>query len=525
MNSIKRFFRLMYISYILLKYGLDEVVLETHLFRPLRFLIFFSPTRWRKIHHVPRGQRIREALEVLGPIFVKFGQVLSTRVDFVPEDIIKQLVMLQDKVPPFSGTTAQRIILHALGMPLELAFHSFDATPLASASVAQVHAASLLDGRSVVVKVLRPNANKMIKRDVALLKSIADLAQRYWKASRQFKPKEIVEEFEKHLKDELDLMREAANASQLRRNFKDSSLLYVPEIYWPLTKNNILVMERIYGTPIANIELLKQQGVNLKVLAEKCVEIFFIQAFRDCFFHADMHPGNIWVSVNNPEAPQYIAMDFGIMGTLGPEDQRYLAENFLAFVKRDYRRVAELHRASGWISQNIRIDEFEAAIRTVCEPVFEKPIQEVSFGNMLLRLFQTARRFNIVIQPQLILLQKTLMNVEGLSRQLYPQLDIWNTAKPFLEKWMNSQLGIHALIRKAKNSAPYWMEKLPDLPPLIYRILSNTAEHPSYKSFKNLADMSHVLEKHLAKSRRDIMIGLVLGILVTLAFFYLGRYF
>lgn len=521
MRSLKRFFRLLYINYILLKYGLDEIVLETHLFRPLRFLFYFSPTRWRKIRRVSRGQRIREALETLGPIFVKFGQLLSTRLDFVPDDIVKQLVLLQDKVPPFSGITAERIISHALGIPLEQAFQSFDTTPLASASVAQVHAATLPDGRTVVVKVLRPNVNKIIQRDVSLLKSIASLANRYWKASRQFKPIEIVKEFEKYLKDELDLMREAANASQLRRNFKDSPLLYVPEIHWPLTKNNILVMERVYGIPIANIEQLRQHGINLKLLAERCVEIFFIQAFRDCFFHADMHPGNIWVSLNTPESPQCIAMDFGIMGTLGPTDQRYLAENFLAFFKRDYRRVAELHRESGWVANDIRIDEFEAAIRTVCEPIFEKPLKDVSFGNMLLRLFQTATRFKVNIQPQLTLLQKTLLNVEGLGRQLYPELDLWNTAKPLLEKWMRTQIGPSALLKKMKSNSPYWMEKLPDLPGFLYRIMSDMADNPA-----TLVRVVPTEQKssHRKLSKIDLALGLALGVLGTIGFLYFRGY-
>lgn len=526
MKTVKRFFRLVHINFILLKYGLDDIVLKTHLFRPLRFFIYLSPTRLRKIQHIPRGIRIREALEELGPIFVKFGQVLSTRVDAVPPDIVRELVLLQDKVPPFCGITAERIIAHALGMPLEQAFQSFDTTPLASASVAQVHAATLLDGRAVVVKVLRPNAQKIIDRDVALLKTIANLAHRYWKASRRFKPKEMVKEFEKNLKDELDLMREAANASQLRRNFKDSALLYVPEIHWPLTKNNILVIERVYGVPISNIEQLKQLGIDVKMLASHLIEIFFIQAFRDCFFHADMHPGNIWVSTKNPVSPQCIAMDFGIMGTLSPNDQRYLAENFLAFFKRDYRRVAELHQESGWIPSMVRIDEFEAAIRTVCEPIFERPLKDISFGNMLLRLFQTATQFKINIQPQLILLQKTLLNVEGLGRQLDPDLDLWNTAKPLLENWMKTQIGPQALLRKIKNKGPYWLEQLPDIPGFLYRILSNMATSSPGSLATNVNQEWGIMketkeaERH-SKSVRDVSLGILLGIIVSFAGFQL----
>lgn len=511
MKAVKRFFRLIYISYILLKYGLDEIVLATHLFRPLRFLIFFSPTRWRKIHYVPRGVRIREALEALGPIFVKFGQTLSTRIDALPEDIIKELVRLQDKVPPFSGITAERIITHALGQPVEQVFRSFDSSPLASASIAQVHAATLFDGRAVVIKVLRPNVQKMIERDVSLLKSIANLAHQYWKPSRQFKPREIVREFEHSLFAELDLNREAANASLLRRNFKESPLLYIPEIYWPLTKNNILVMERIYGIPIGNIEHLKQNGVNLKLLAERGVEIFFTQVFRDCFFHADMHPGNIWVSVENPESPQYIAMDFGIVGTLDQKDQRYLAENFLAFFKRDYRRVAELHRESGWIPRNTRLDEFEAAIRTVCEPMFERPLKDISFGILLVQLFRVATRFKIEIQPQLILLQKTLLNVEALGRQLYPELNLWETAKPFLERWMKTQIGPQAFLRKVKEYGPYWLEQLPQLPGILHRLLSEMANAPPTAL---PIPVPVVIPQRYAK--RDVIFGIASGILISL---------
>lgn len=510
MKTIKRFFRLIYISFILLKYGLDEIVLATHLFRPLRFLIIFSPTRWRKIHYVPRGVRIREALEALGPIFVKFGQTLSTRIDALPPDIIRELIKLQDKVPPFSGITAERIISHALGEPVEKVFRSFDSTPLASASIAQVHAATTLDGSSVVVKVLRPNVDKMIERDVSLLKSIAFLAHKYWKPSRQFKPREIVREFEHSLLAELDLNREAANASSLRRNFKDSSLLYIPAIYWPLTKNNILVMERVYGIPIGNIEHLKQRGINLKILAERGVEIFFTQVFRDCFFHADMHPGNIWVATDNPESPQYIVMDFGIMGTLNQKDQRYIAENFLAFFKRDYKRVAELHRESGWIPKNTRLDEFEAAIRTVCEPMFERPLKDISFGLLLVQLFRVARQFKIEIQPQLILLQKTLLNVESLGRQLYPELNLWTTAKPTLERWMKTQVGPKAFIRKVKEHIPFWMEQLPTLPSLSHRLLAALADEPPTAL---PSPIPVVVQREF--SMRDLAIGIGVGIIIS----------
>ena len=470
MKSIKRLIRLTQISFTLFRYGLDELVLSLHLFRPLRFFIYFNPYRISNRKR-SQGERIRLALEDLGPIFVKFGQALSTRRDFIPEEIADELAKLQDRVPPFSGDQAKAMIEAACGKPITEIFAEFDITPLASASVAQVHAAKLLTGQEVVAKVLRPGINKRIVKDMDLLYAIANLATRYWKEAKRLRPKEVVAEFESCLKDELDLLREAASASQLRRNFLHSDLLYIPEIYWQFTHPNVLVMERIYGIPISDIPTLKKQGINLKKLAERGVEIFFTQVFRDCFFHADMHPGNIFVSPKQKDNPQYLGVDFGIMGSLSPEDQRYLAENLLAFFKRDYRRVAQLHVESGWIAPNTRVNEFEAAIRTVCEPIFERPLKEISFGQLLLRLFQTARRFKMEVQPQLVLLQKTLFNVEGLGRQLYPDLDLWNTAKPFLERWLKKQLGPRAFLRKMREYAPYWAEKLPEIPELVYQAL------------------------------------------------------
>jgi len=517
MDAFTRIFRLLHISFVLLKYGLDDLVLRLHLFRPLRFLMYLSPTRLRGLHRQPRGERIRHALEELGPIFVKFGQLLSTRGDIVPEDIIKELIQLTDKVPPFPGVIAEQIISKALNQPLSECFKSFEVIPLASASVAQVHAATLPDNREVVVKVLRPNIHKIIARDVSLLKTVANLAHRYWREARQFKPKEIIAEFEKTLEDELDLMREAANASQLRRNFLDSSLLYVPEIYWPLTKSNVLVMERIYGIPISNIELLKQHGFNLQQLAELGVEIFFTQVFRDCFFHADMHSGNIFVSYKNKDTPTLIAVDFGIMGTLGPKDQQYLAENFLAFFNRDYRRVAELHVESGWVPASTRIDEFESAIRMVCEPIFERPIKEISFAGMLLRLIQTAKRFQVNIQPQLVLLQKTLMGVEGLGRTLYPELDLWKTAKPFLENWMRERSSATAFFKKFRKECPYWLEKLPDLPNLVYRALQNAATTPPLQPVE-----PHIIVK---TSKTNLYFGILLGMGMSALYLWAKGYF
>ena len=431
MHSLNHFFRMFHISYVLSKHGLDEIILATHLFRSIRFLAWFSLARWNGRRQQPRGIRIRLALEELGPIFIKFGQILSTRYDVLPEDIIQELSKLQDQVPPFPGIQAKQFIEAALQKPLSDIFRDFETTPLASASIAQVHAAVLLDDRSVVVKVLRPNIHALIKRDVELLQSIAKLANRYWKAAKTFKPLDIVAEFQHVLYNELDLIREAANASQLKRDFSTSKILHVPTIYWEYSRHNVLVMEHVYGTPISNFELLKQKGFDLKIVAHQLIDIFFIQVFRNSFFHADMHPGNILVADGNPQDLCFNLLDFGIMGTLSPHDQHYLAENLWALLQRDYRRVAELHVESGWIPKTTRMDQFEAGIRAVCESILEKPLSEVSFGQLLFRLFQLAREHQINIQPQLILLQKTLVNIEGLSRALDPTIDLFNTGKPF----------------------------------------------------------------------------------------------
>jgi ubiquinone biosynthesis protein len=465
-------FRLAHINWVLVRQGLDEIIFATHLFRPVRFLLYFAPWNWVRRKRGPRAVRIRRALEDLGPIYVKFGQILSTRRDLLPDDVATELARLQDRVPPFPGTQARATIEQAYGHSLEEVFTDFDETPLASASIAQVHTARLHNGAEVVVKVLRPRVRHMIRRDVTLLFYMASLAERYWKEGRRLRPCEVVAEFEKTLYDELDLLREAANASQLRRNFAGSAALYVPEVYWPYCRHGVMVMERISGTPISDVPGLQAQGIDLKELSERGVEIFFTQVFHHNFFHADMHPGNIFVS---PEGC-YIAVDFGIMGTLNPVDQRYLAENFLAFFRRDYRRVAELHVESEWVPQGTRVDEFEAAIRSVCEPIFERPLKDISFGHLLLRLFQTARRFNMQVQPQLVLLQKTLLNIEGLGRQLYPDLDLWKTAKPFFERWMSEQVGTRAFLRNLRNSLPVWTETLPEIPQLLHHALKQTLE-------------------------------------------------
>jgi len=465
---LRQILRLLYINRILVRHGLDEIIFATHLFRPFRFLLFLLPWNWMPRKRLPRAVRLRQTLEDLGPIFIKFGQILSTRRDLLPDDIADELARLQDNVPPFPGLQARMIVEKAYGKTVDQVFELFNETPLASASIAQVHAARLLDGREVVVKVVRPDIRKVIERDVSLLYVIADLAERYWSQGKRLRPREVVAEYEKTILDELDLSREAANASQLRRNFSESDMLYVPEVYWPWTQRNVMVMERIHGTPVSDIEELKKYDIDLKQLSETGVEIFFTQVFRHNFFHADMHPGNIFVS----PAGQYIAVDFGIMGTLSPDDQRYLAENFLAFFNRDYHRVAELHVESGWVPANTRVDEFESAIRSVCEPIFERPLSEISFGRLLLYLFQTARRFNMEIQPQLVLLQKTLLNIEGLGRQLYPDLDLWQTAKPFLERWMSDNIGLRGFASSLKKESTQWLETLPQLPNLVHTALN-----------------------------------------------------
>ncbi len=463
--------RMIHINWVLVNHGLDEIVLKTHLFRPLRFTAILSPNFWWKKDHGPRGVRIRCALEDLGPIFVKFGQALSTRRDLLPDDIAEELVKLQDKVPSFPGAEARAIIEQQLGQSVSKAFAKFDEAPLASASVAQVHPAILTTGEEVVVKVLRPDVEKRIRSDVALLYALASLTQRFWGDAQRLRPVEIVAEFERTILDELDLSREAGNAAELRRNFENSEMIYIPKIYWEWTREKILVMERIYGIPVGDIEQLKKQNVDLKVMAHRGVEIFFTQVFRDNFFHADMHPGNIFVT---PEA-KYIAVDFGIVGSLTTLDQHYLAENFIAFFNRNYRRVAELHIESGWVAKDARVEEVESVIRTVCEPIFEKPIGEISFGNLLLKLFQAARRFDGQIQPQLVLFQKTLLNIEGLGMELYPQLNLWDTAKPFLEKWYKERVGIKATFDRIREQLPDISEKLPEMPDLAYRALANAA--------------------------------------------------
>ncbi|HEX6528718.1 MAG TPA: ubiquinone biosynthesis regulatory protein kinase UbiB [Burkholderiales bacterium] len=415
-----------------------------------------------------RGRRLRQALETLGPIFVKFGQVLSTRRDLVPLDIADQLALLQDRVPPFASELAVAEIERSLGKPLDAVFSQFEKTPVASASIAQVHLGRLPDGREVAVKVLRPGVEAAVARDLALLDTAAGLVERFYADGRRLRPREVVAEFARHLDEELDLMREAANASQLGRNFTASPLLIVPAVYWELCAQRVMVMEKMGGTPISQVEQLRSKQIDIPALARCGVEIFFTQVFRHGFFHADMHPGNIRVADDG----RYIALDFGIMGTLTEVDKNYLAQNFLAFFNRDYRRVAQAHLDAGWVPAGTRIDEFEAAIRAVCEPIFARPLKEIYFGKLLLRLFQTSRRFNVQVQPQLVMLQKTLLNIEGLGRELDPDLDLWKTAKPFLERWMREQVGWRGLVRTLRHEAPFWAATLPQLPRLVHRTLA-----------------------------------------------------
>jgi ubiquinone biosynthesis protein len=454
-----------------------------------------------------RGRRLRQALETLGPIFVKFGQVLSTRRDLLPLDIADELAKLQDQVPPFASELAVAEVERSLGQPLKALFSTFDQTPLASASIAQVHLARLHDGTEVAVKVLRPGVEAAIARDLALLQTAAELAERWWAEGRRLKPREVVAEFARHLDEELDLMREAANASQLGRNFAGSPLLLVPAVYWDLCAQRVMVMERMHGTPISQVQVLREKGIDIPALARAGVEIFFTQVFRDGFFHADMHPGNILVATTEEMRGRYVALDFGIMGTLTEVDKNYLAQNFLAFFNRDYRRVAQAHLDAGWVPAGTRVDEFEAAIRAVCEPIFARPLKEIYFGKLLLRLFQTSRRFNVEVQPQLVMLQKTLLNIEGLGRELDPDLDLWQTAKPFLERWMGEQVGWRGLLRTIRQEAPFWAATLPQLPRLVHRALAED----------RLGALQIALERVAAQNARRNRLLAALVVVLTVA--------
>ena len=461
--------RLVFITVTVLRYGLDELALSSFRQRWVRALVRVM-TLGRQLD-APRGERLRLGLERLGPIFVKFGQVLSTRRDLLPADFADELAKLQDRVPPFPASEARLLVEKAFGRPIDAVFARFDVEPVASASIAQVHFAQLKDGREVAVKVLRPGMLAVIDDDLSLMRTLARWVERASSDGKRLKPREVVAEFANHLHDELDLVREAANAAQLRRNMQSLDLILVPEMVWDLCTQGVIVMERMNGVPISQVQRLRQAGVDIPKLARDGVTIFFTQVFRDGFFHADMHPGNIMVSTAPATFGRYIALDFGIVGTLTEFDKEYLAQNFIAFFRRDYKRVAELHVESGWVPANTRVDELEGAIRAVCEPHFDRPLKDISLGQVLLRLFQTSRRFNVEIQPQLVLLQKTLLNIEGLGRELDPELDLWNTAKPFLEQWMNQQVGWLGLLEGLKREAPRYVQLLPELPRLIHQAL------------------------------------------------------
>ncbi|WP_343732077.1 ubiquinone biosynthesis regulatory protein kinase UbiB [Duganella sp.] len=472
-----KFLRLLKILRVSVRYGLDEIAISG-LRKPRIAKLIDTVFFWRDLS-APRGERLRMALEELGPIFVKFGQVLSTRSDLIPADLVIELARLQDRVPPFDSNLAIAQIRKSLGAHPDELFATFERTPVASASIAQVHFATLRDGRQVAVKVLRPGMKKSIDDDVALMHVAAEWIGNLWADSKRLKPKEVVAEFDKYLHDELDLMREAANASQLRRNFADSHLLLVPEMFWDYCSPSVIVMERMHGIPVSQIDRLEAAGVDLKKLSSDGVEIFFTQVFRDGFFHADMHPGNILVSVEPETFGRYIALDFGIVGTLNDFDKDYLSQNFLAFFRRDYKRVAEAHIESGWAPKETRVDELESAVRACCEPIFDRPLKDISFGQILLRLFQTSRRFNVEVQPQLVLLQKTLLNIEGLGRQLDPDLDLWKTAKPYLENWMAEQVGVKGFMQRLKAEAPRYAHIFPQLPRLVHQALERQAGKPA----------------------------------------------
>ncbi len=499
-----RIFRLIKIIFVVLRFGLDEFLLahgSTRWLRtPLNFLLFFRNVKQ------PRAMRLRLALENLGPIFVKFGQMLSTRRDLIPTDIADELAKLQDQVPPFPSSQAIALLETNYNKPLSEVFLSFEETPVASASVAQVHFAVLPDGRQAAVKILRPGIGKIIAHDIALLKVAADLLEKLWEDGRRLKPKLVISEFEKYLADELDLTRESANASQLKRNFASSKLLLVPEMYWDFCTTDVMVMERMNGMPISQVNALRDSGVDIPKLAADGVEIFYTQVFRDGFFHADMHPGNVQVTADG----RYIALDFGIMGTLTDSDKHYLAQNFIAFFRRDYKRVAEVHIESGWAPKETRVDELEAAIRAVCEPIFDKPLREVSFGRVLLRLFQTSRRFGIEIQPQLVLLQKTLLNIEGLGLQLDPELDLWKTAKPWLERWMSEQVGWRGLLKTLRQEAPHYATLLPQLPRLLHQSLTKN----------NDPQRNDILQKILIQQKRNQTLLSVVIVLLLIWIFH-----
>ncbi len=501
--------RLLQIQRALVRHGLDDFVRATHLYRPFRFLVYLSPWTWfQRSIGVTRGERLRLALEELGPIFVKFGQALSTRRDLLPADIADELAKLQDRVPPFDSAHRDRVHRKGVRARRSTVFSAVSSqAPLAAASIAQVHAATLKNGREVVVKILRPGMREIIDLDLEVLHYLAELADEYWGDARRLRPVELVREYRKTILDELDLLREAGNAAQLKRNFAGSSLLYVPEVHWDYCRVNVMVMERIHGVIVNDLEELRARGTNIPKLAENGVEIFFTQVFRDNFFHADMHPGNIFVQIDDPQNPRYAAVDFGIVGTLQARDQHYLAENFMAFFDRDYARVAALHVESGWVPRGTRVDELESAVRTVCEPIFNKPLKEISFAQVLLRLFETARRFDMQVQPQLILLQKTLFNIEGLGRQLYPELDLWQTAQPYLRKWMRERMSPRTVLRRVRAQLPDALVALQQVPQIFQTAVRDATEGRLRLQVENTGVSELREEMRRRQSRRDLVLA------------------
>lgn len=506
MIRLRQIVRFVHINLILLRYGLDELLLGAPWVKPFHFLIYLRPWAWLQNRRDPPPVRLRQALERLGPIFVKLGQMLSTRADLLPKAYADELSRLQDQVPPFPGKIAKRHIEQAFGKPVSEIFSDFSEEPLASASIAQVHAAKLPDGSEVVVKVLRPDIRRVIDDDLALMYLFAKVAERYLSEARRLRASAVIAEYDRTIHDELDLIREGANAAQLKRNFDDSPLLYVPAVYWDYTRPGVLVLEQIRGIPIDDHEALRDAGTNFKRLAENGVEIFFTQVFKHNFFHADMHPGNIFIDVSDPSFPVYEAVDFGIIGTLSLEDQRYLAENFLAFFNRDYDRVAELHVSSGWVPKNTPVNEFAAAVRSVCEPIFNRPLKDISFGQVLVRLFQTARRFHMEVQPQLVLLQKTLLHIEGLGRQLYPDLDLWHTAKPFLEDWMHDRVGPRGIWRQLQADWPEMGPAVLEGPKLAYRVLQQMSDGQVKVQLSDsaLSDLIKTINEHRKEQRLSL---------------------
>jgi ubiquinone biosynthesis protein len=501
------FARLVQIQRVLVRHGLDEYINKTHLLRPLRFLFYISPATWfERRRGGSRGERLRLALQELGPIFMKLGQVLSTRRDLLPPDIADELAKLQDRVPPFSSDAARAITEAAFGRPVNEVFASFSVEPLAAATIAQVHTAFLKNGRDVIVKIVRPGIREKIERDLAVMYAFAELAVKYWSDAHRLRPVELVREYEKTILDELDLMREAANASQLKRNFADSNLLYVPEVFWDYCRKNVMVMERINGILISNIEELKRRKVNIQKLSENGVEIFFTQVFRHNFFHADMHPGNIFVFTEDPDNPRYAAVDFGIVGTLAPRDQYYLAEMMLSFFDHDYYRIAKLHIDSGWVPAYTRVDELEAAFRTMCEPIFQKPLAEISFGQVLMGVLETARRFEFRMQPQLHLLHKTLLQIEGLGRQLYPELDLWKTAQPIMKNWMRERISPLTAFKRLRAQAPEIVETINLLPQLLHRAVILAADDKLQVPIKDQDAEAMRAEIRASGRRRDYAI-------------------